>query len=695
MLTIVLAPLLGEYRAHRMARFAFWVGAYGAALWLVDRLAGGVPGLLWFLFWITFLVSVGYYVGRLIGFIRDRMLWRLRRRLIVAYLFIAVVPILLIVLLVGLGAFIVNGQFAAFLVTLRVREHVEELRQINRVVAHEAHLARDTDPEVLLDRLQHFYVDELSEHAASYPGLEITVRLGSQARAFRLDGGKIEKPLTLPAWLKQEEFSGIAMDHGQLALRAVDQVLTGTGNLVLILSEPITPQLMDIVGAGIGPVGVVTTRQAGPEAARPPSEPRVRVQTPEGAYVDSATISSQSVQLPTPASRLDFAVFGASTLDPVVWGGEQEQRLKEPVFVYVTSRLVTLNRQLLSTLGRFSHLYVVAFLVVAGVFLVIELVALLIGVRVTGSITRTVDNLYDATERVKAGDLSYRIDLPARDQLSALGKAFDGMTASVERLLRESQEKLRLEGELEIARQVQSQLFPRSTPRIVGLELYAACRPARVVSGDYYDFLQFGEERIGLVLGDIAGKGISAALLMAAIQSSLRAQFSNGFSAARVGEAVPISTAETVRRLNRQLYESTSVEKFATFFYAVYDGATRRLTYTNAGHLPPVLFRRDSIQRLGTGGTVVGLFSPTDYEQAVVQLEPGDVLLAFTDGMTEPENIYGEEYGEERLLDVARRALDSSLEMLADEIYRSVDDWTGSPEELHDDMTVVVARAIK
>jgi sigma-B regulation protein RsbU (phosphoserine phosphatase) len=305
--------------------------------------------------------------------------------------------------------------------------------------------------------------------------------------------------------------------------------------------------------------------------------------------------------------------------------------------------------------------------------------------------TITVDNLHDATERVRAGDFSHRIGLRAGDQLSALGEAFDSMTASVESLLRESQEKSRLESEIEIARQVQTQLFPQVVPRVQGLRLHGVCKPAQAVSGDYYDFLSLDENRVGLVLGDVSGKGISAALLMAAIQSALRAQFfvtPNGKP-----ESAPLSTAEAVARLNRQLFETTPMEKYVTFFYAVYDATTRKLTYTNAGHVPPLLFRRDDTERLTTGGTVVGLFSSQDYEQAELKLEPGDLLVAYTDGISEPESTYGEEFGEYRVIEAVRRARGSPPEALVGELFRSVSDWTGSPE-LQDDMTVVVAQAV-
>ena len=140
--------------------------------------------------------------------------------------------------------------------------------------------------------------------------------------------------------------------------------------------------------------------------------------------------------------------------------------------------------------------------------------------------------------------------------------------------------------------------------------------------------------------------------------------------------------------------KATPREKYVTFFLGVYDAATCTLTYTNAGHLPPVLLRRGTVERLTVGGTVVGLFSPVTYEQAEIQIQPGDLLLAFTDGITEPENIYGEEFGEDRMLEVVRRALKASPQVLVEEVYRSVSDWTGSPE-LQDDMTLIVAKAFE
>jgi sigma-B regulation protein RsbU (phosphoserine phosphatase) len=686
--------LFREYQMRRMARFTAWVSAYGAALWVADWLArgtGGAPGLLWLVFWACAAVASVYYLGHFLVFVRNRVLWRLRWRLVVAYVFIAFVPIFLILLLVTLGAFIINGQLAAFLVVLRLRERFDEIEQVNRVVLHEAKSSGEKSPQVMLDRIQRFYVDGLVQHATSYPGLVITLRLGDATRAFLLDGKPVANPVTIPNWMRGEEFAGIVVDEGQITLRSVERIETPAGKLMLVLSQPLTGELLDLVGEGVGPVGVVLTK---PAARNEPPRPGISVVTPEGTYVQSGAINSNSVKVPDPVNKLDLIVFGASSLDPISWGGDREEKAAQPAFVYVTSRIFALNGRLLAALGEYSRSYVYAFKAVAVIFLVIEGVALLIGVRLTRSMTRAVDTLSDATERVKAGDFSYRIQIPSHDQLSALGQAFNNMTASVERLLLESQERLRLQSELEIAEEVQRQLFPQSAPAVPGLELYGVCKAARSVSGDYYDFFSVDERRVGLALGDVSGKGISAALLMAAIQSALRAQFYDSLAPGQDPQRRGISTAEVVERLNRQLYANTPQEKYVTFFFAVYDAHTRRLSYTNGGHLPPVLFRGDKLERLRTGGTVVGLFPSSSYEEGEVHLAPGDLLVAFTDGITEPENIYGEEFGEARVLEVTRRALHAPPATLVEEIYRSVNEWTGSPE-LQDDMTLVLARAVE
>ena len=264
------------------------------------------------------------------------------------------------------------------------------------------------------------------------------------------------------------------------------------------------------------------------------------------------------------------------------------------------------------------------------------------------------------------------------------------MTENIERLLSSEKERQRLQAELEIAREVQSQLHPRAIPELGSLRLTTLCSPARMVSGDYYDYQTVGDSRLVMAIGDVAGKGISAALLMATLQSAMRSQLRHCEEASPIPE---ISTARLVSNLNDQLHASTSPEKFATFFFSVFDDETGQLHYTNAGHLPPALFRGREVQRLDVNGMVVGAFPGVPYGESCVRLETGDLLLCFTDGISEPENAYGEMFGEERLIELVQANLARPDEEIVNVIVESVREWTAAPE-LPDDMTLLLARKV-
>ena len=263
------------------------------------------------------------------------------------------------------------------------------------------------------------------------------------------------------------------------------------------------------------------------------------------------------------------------------------------------------------------------------------------------------------------------------------------MTENLSRLIVVAKEKERLESELAIAREVQNQLFPKDVPFTKTLELKGVCNPARMVSGDYYDFMSLPHDSLAFAIGDVAGKGVSASLLMAAIQSTMRTQLNTSPN----GHSLGLSTAALVSNLNRQLYATTSPEKYATFYFAMYDEATHSLTYTNAGHLAPMLLRGSDFSMMGSTGTVVGAFPIARYGEKIVPLEHGDILLAYTDGIVEPENAYGEMFGEDRLKDLlVKYAHADSSEIIA-RAMEAVVQWTGAGE-LQDDMTMVVARRL-
>jgi sigma-B regulation protein RsbU (phosphoserine phosphatase) len=258
------------------------------------------------------------------------------------------------------------------------------------------------------------------------------------------------------------------------------------------------------------------------------------------------------------------------------------------------------------------------------------------------------------------------------------------MTSSISTLIEEQRQRQRLENELAIAREVQAQLFPQKLPSLPGVQLQAICRAARTVSGDYYDVIRLGPTRLGMALADISGKGISAALLMASLQAALRSQV-------LLDGAGSQNTAEIVARLNRHLFLNTADDRFATLFYAVYDTTTRTLCYTNAGHLPPLYIASDRVRKLEEGGMVVGVFDDCPYEQGSVPIEPGSLLVAYSDGLIEPENVYGEEFGTRRLIEVVLRHRHADPRVLAEALMSAAEEWAGAPEQA-DDMTVLVAR---
>jgi sigma-B regulation protein RsbU (phosphoserine phosphatase) len=244
----------------------------------------------------------------------------------------------------------------------------------------------------------------------------------------------------------------------------------------------------------------------------------------------------------------------------------------------------------------------------------------------------------------------------------------------------------RLNREVEIAREVQERLFPQTLPAIAGLDFTGHCRPALGVGGDYYDFLALPKGNLGIAIGDVSGKGIAAALMMASLQASLRSEATRA----------PENLAAAVANINRLVYEASSSNRYATFFYGQYDPTLGKFDYVNAGHNPPMLFHRaggnDAVTRLEPGGTVVGLLENVCYEQGSVMVSPGDVLVFFTDGISEAMNLEDEEWGEDRLMEAIRQSRGSSAQELLDSLFDAATAFAGTAPQ-HDDMTLVVLRA--
>ncbi len=260
-------------------------------------------------------------------------------------------------------------------------------------------------------------------------------------------------------------------------------------------------------------------------------------------------------------------------------------------------------------------------------------------------------------------------------------------------LAAEAAQRERINREIEIAREVQERFLPQSYPVVAGLELAGACRPAQGVGGDYYDFIEMkdphggGGTSLGIAIGDISGKGISAALLMASLRASLRGLTRNSSG----------DLAAMLREVNALVYEASSSNRYATFFFAQLDPASRRLTYVNAGHNAPALLRPGAkgveVVRLEAGGPVIGLIEDCVYEQSTLDLRPGDILLAFTDGISEAMNHDDEEWGEERLIERLARCPEMPAAALVDCLVKAADEFAaGAPQ--HDDMTLLILKVL-
>jgi len=262
-------------------------------------------------------------------------------------------------------------------------------------------------------------------------------------------------------------------------------------------------------------------------------------------------------------------------------------------------------------------------------------------------------------------------------------------TASLERLIEESKQRQQLEAELEIAREVQARLFPSTVPAVEGIEMLGVCRPARVVSGDFYDYLAPRRGLLVVTFGDVSGKGISAALVMASLHSAIRAHLGELASAGAEGLGPAIE--RIVGRVNAHMFESTASNKFSTLLFAAYDAAEGKLVYCNAGHLPPLLLRDGEVTALEVTGMVLGALEGVGFRAARVALEPGDLLALYTDGLTEPEDPSGQEFGETRLQKALLNRSGQPPAAIVKGVMDDVLQWTGAAT-LHDDMTMLVVR---
>ncbi|HWF65737.1 MAG TPA: SpoIIE family protein phosphatase [Acidobacteriaceae bacterium] len=695
---------------------AFWFLMAAVALFLLNLLPG-IGSHVGFLSWAALLIALLASPPSLFHWLRWRLLWKLRNRLLVTYFLIGLTPVVLAGLLAGIAAYILFGQFANFAATSEINTELSELAANNHALA--LHFQQE-----MIAQLSHggsritnlpAAVPPEAKAIVNIPGLRVGVYLDGRLQHLDLPPElSLTSVATPPAWA-QGIFRGLILSNDHVYFRAITRQQAGAHTVSVITSLPLDSGFLSRVAHGLGRITLLSKVQihghdlkssvpsaasrrniyiAGKNAAPPGQSDRS-----DNAFSDLGTVAGGD--LPKAANIFDIPINFPTTLETTQWSTGKQIG----VIAVVRSRPSLLYTRLFRESLLIGGGIRIALTLTAVLFALLELLAIVLAARLSRTITSSVSNLYHATREVDQGRLNYRIPVSRQDQLAALSSSFNTMSASLVRLLEEQKEKERLQGELAIAQEVQSNLFPSCDVHLGRLELHGVCRPARSVSGDYYDFLVLGNDALCLAIGDISGKGISAALLMAGLHSAVRAYrfasqemlFADPNAALPNGPGNVLSSevfqspGNVMRMLNLHLYRSTQPEKYATLFLAYYDAATRTIRYSNGGQLPPLLLRANgTILRMHEGGTVVGLLDNMQYAEGAVELESGDLLVAYSDGVTEPENEFGD-FGEERLVELVHRHRHLPLEEISSRVLQALQEWIGAAEQ-PDDITLVLAR---
>ena len=640
-------------------------------------------GILIVLLSLFMLIPAGYYLLRLYRRIKTGFLWKTSRRLILVHVFGGAIPVIIIAGIFYISAVLVYYQFSYFLISKQIGIHSSQIQALTLSLREGLLQMALDNPDISPEQLRQAVDAESRYILSSYPSAAIVINCenpATGASAAYVSRQYVSTPLEdyrVPEWL-DGEFSGLVLEEApgggrsRLLLRSFSpSVFYSDIHFSIEVTVPFDRYIMERLKASFGQ-NVLLARYTENSGIGAPENILESTFEPENG-------ASESRMLPIP-------------LFPISWssGEEMDPFRTDTLMVEVSfPKLLNTLRNSESAFGQWIYN---ALIIITIIFILAEAASVTLGILLTRSITKAIHNLDQGTQYVKRGNFSHRIVVRSHDQLGALAASFNQMTKYVRQLIKERVQKERLEREIEIAREVQERLFPDGAPRVKHMEIAVACLPARVVSGDYYDFLPLGDDGLGLAVGDISGKGISAALLMASLQSALH---SNVMYLRDAGGAAGVrNVAGIVERLNRQIFSYTGTDRFATFFYAHYDGNLQTMVYCNAGHNPPLHFHGDEFHRLGTGGTVVGIFPKVKYEQETLQLADGDLIVAYTDGLTECTDTNGEEFGEERLIQLVRNNINMPVEDMKGKILESVLAWKAG-EEQEDDITLIIARIKK
>ena len=613
--------------------------------------------------------------------LKVRLLWRVRRKLTVSYIFIGFIPALLIIVFFLVAGLLLFMNISAYLMRGQLTQIVEQVQFVAQSGA--ASVPRAIELGALRDLID----ARVATLTPRYPGASIALatspRTCGQAVPLRAEAlisgpwAHTPPPRTVPRWISCEGYASITTymngNREYATVRAASWI-AGTNQVVIVdvpVDESIARAVRDRLGASLEGISAYGTADVTADDPRPIAA--------DWTNADGKPVAEGGQRWVAPFEFRDWAR-----------GDNQALTLSFRMPVrQVYDQIASETNIGDGITARQGFVFVLAF--VGVLFLIIQAVAFSMGLALARSITGSVHELAEGTERVRRGDFAGRVSIKSRDQLGELAQSFNSMTASIEDLLQQKAEKERLAQELRIARSIQMSLLPQGTLSMPGVSLTAHCEPAREVGGDYYDFLPIDEHTLGILVADVSGKGTSAALYMAELKGIVLSLSQRHRSARDL-------LIEADRIISRHL-DSRS---FITVTYLIVDLRAGTLKYSRAGHCPMVYvpgpYAPDRSPQLMTpDGMVLGLQLDEGrtfnrlLEEVTVPLGRGDLFALYTDGLTEAMNSEGDCFGDTRLADLIARHADLPADQLRERILREIDAFTGSALQ-QDDMTMVLLR---
>ena len=649
--------------------------------------------------WIELIDTLGdlaVIVGALIIIVlvfadmKQRLLWRIRRKLAVSYIFIGFIPALLIIVFFLVAGLLLFFNIASFM----MRNELAQLVERTRLIADSAALGLDR--AVGPDQTRAVIEVRRNTLAPRYPGASVALvpsaRRCGQGAPTAVPSGRlalgpwahVAAPATVPDWIPCTGYSGLmAYQDGEttkMMARAVSWPATVGGAVIVDVpvDQSFERELRDRSGLTLGAVTLSDESFLDPDSD-PDAEPE-----PRAIVLGPANIG---------VGEAETGLNWKALVDSVGWDRGETVKLEVSFSMSLAQVYDRMALTKESQVGEFDfgRSLLVALALVGGLFLIIQAVAFAMGLALARSITGSIHELFAGTERVRRGDFTGRVSIKSRDQLGELSESFNSMTASIEDLLQQKAEKERLAQELRIARNIQMSLLPQGPLSMPGLTLTAHCEPAREVGGDYYDFLPIDDHTLGILVADVSGKGTSAALYMAELKGIVLS-LSQRYRSPR----------ELLIEADRIISRHLDSRSFITVTYLVVDLQAGTLQYARAGHCPLVYVpgpyaAQRTPQLLAPDGLVLGLQLDGGQtfvrllEEMSVPLGRGDLFVLYTDGLTEAMNSSGECFGESRLATLIGEHADLHADELRERILRDIEAFTESAVQ-QDDMTMVLLR---